>query len=513
MSYQFLYERLFPEAAGQVVPYFVDNQFKFSTTKQHFDQPKPATGAPFTKTPLLTAEEMEQVVQSSQAAAKEWAAVPISVRTRKMQKVLQLIEQYTEDIARDLTEEHGKTNVDAKGEIMRGVEIVEESLSSTSVIKGEFMQRIAKNTNTYSMYEPLGVTASIMPFNFPFMCPMWSIPISLVCGNSVILKPSERCPRAALNIAAIFMKAGIPKGCVNIMHGQHDAVNLLCDHPLVQSVSFVGSTPAGDHIYKRCAVAGKRAQCNMGAKNYIVIMPDADHSAAIAGLVGSAFGAAGQRCMANTIGIFVGDASTEIMDGFISAAKNVQPGEGNAAKTELGPLISKESKARAIAIIEKSIAQGATLAVDGRNVVVPGYEHGNFIGATILTDVKPGMECYEQEIFAPVFSVLHVDTLEDALHLINSNPNGNGTAIYTKSGAVARKYSQEVEVGQVGINTPIPVGLYYLGFTGWRASFRGDLHFYGNDGFRFFTRKRTIIENWAYEQKAMKYDMSFPIAK
>jgi len=399
------------------------------------------------------------------------------------------------ELAKSITTEQGKTTVDAEGDVLRGLQVVEHCCSVTSLQLGETMQGIAKDMDTMSFRTPLGVCAGITPFNFPAMIPLWMFPVALVCGNTYVIKPSERDPGACMMLVEMLREAGAPDGVVNVIHGAHNAVNFICDHPDIKAISFVGSDQAGQYIYERGSHNGKRVQANMGAKNHGVIMPDANKENTLNQLVGAAFGAAGQRCMALSTALFVGDAAKWIPD-LVERAKKLKVNAGHLADADLGPVISPEAKKRICNLVQSGIDEGANIVLDGRNIVVPGFEKGNFVGPTILTDVKPNMECYREEIFGPVLVILCVDTLDDAIKTINSNAYGNGTAIFTTNGATARKFTQDIDVGQVGVNVPIPVPLPMFSFTGSRGSFRGDANFYGKAGINFYTQLKTVTQMW-----------------
>lgn len=367
--------------------------------------------------------------------------------------------------------------------------------SITSLQMGEHMQNVAKDMDTYSHTLPLGVTAGITPFNFPAMIPLWMFPVAITTGNTSIIKPSERDPGATMMLMEMLNEAGCPPGVVNVIHGAHDSVNFICDHPDIKAVSFVGSDQAGKYIYERAGRNGKRVQSNMGAKNHGVILSDANKEHTLNQLAGAAFGAAGQRCMALSTAVFVGDAAEWIPE-LVSRAQALKVNAGHIAGTDVGPVISPQAKKRIHDLIESGIKEGAKCILDGRNVSVSGFENGNFVGPTILTDVTTSMECYREEIFGPVLVCLCVPTLDDAIQLINNNPYGNGTAIFTNNGATARKFVHEIDVGQVGVNVPIPVPLPMFSFTGSRGSFWGDNHFYGKQGIKFYTQTKTVTQLW-----------------
>lgn len=374
-------------------------------------------------------------------------------------------------------------------------EVVEHCCSIPSLQMGETVANVARDMDTYSLVLPLGVTAGIAPFNFPAMIPLWMFPVAITCGNTMLMKPSERVPGVTMRLMELLNEAGCPPGVVNVIHGQHEAVNFICDAPEIKAVSFVGSDQAGKYIYERASKNGKRVQSNMGAKNHGIVMADANKENTLNQLAGAAFGAAGQRCMALSTSIFVGEAQKWIPD-LVERARKLKVDAGDQPGTDLGPVISAQAKERIHSLIESGVKEGAQLILDGRNIKVSGHEKGYFIGPTILSNVTPNMKCYKEEIFGPVLIILNVDNLDEAIEMVNRNPYGNGTAIFTTNGATARKFVNEIDVGQVGVNVPIPVPLPMFSFTGTRGSFRGDHHFYGKQGVKFYTQTKTITQLW-----------------
>lgn len=478
--------------------HLIDGKPYESKSAEWRDVINPATQEVVASVPFATQEELDMAVASAKKAFKTWRNVSLSNRMRIMLKFQRLIRDNVAPLAELITREHGKTLPDAEGEISRGLEVVEHACSITSLQLGEIAENAATGVEVFTLMQPIGVGAGITAFNFPVMLPCFMFPMAIVSGNTFILKPSEQDPSASMLLAELAHQAGLPPGVLNVVHGGPDVANMICDHPDIKAISFIGSTKVGTHIYRRGSEAGKRVQSMMGAKNHCVIMPDANRSQAINNLLGSAFGAAGQRCMANSVTVLVGDAKNwigEIVEK--SAAMKVGPGTDRAA--DLGPLVNKHAKTRALALIDSGVAQGAKLLLDGRKCVVPGYEEGNFIGPTIFSEVKPGMDIYDQEIFAPVLDIVCVDTLDDAIAFINANPNGNGTSIFTSSGWSARKYQNEIDVGQVGINVPIPVPVAYFSFTGSRASKLGDLGPNGKQAISFWTQTKTVTSRWFEE--------------
>ncbi|KAF7285200.1 hypothetical protein GWI33_011526 [Rhynchophorus ferrugineus] len=474
---------------------FINGQFVDSKATQWVDLHDPATNNLVTKVPQSTQAEMDAAVESCKSAYELWKNTSVLTRQQIMLKLQAALRRDIKKIAANITLEQGKTLPDAEGDVMRGIQVVEHACAAGTLLQGESLQGITRDMDITSYRVPLGVTAGICPFNFPAMVPLWMIPLALIAGNTMLVKPSERDPGATMLIMELLNEAGCPPGVVNVIHGTHDAVNFICDHPDIKAISFVGGDRAGKHIYQRGAASGKRIQSNMGAKNHAIVLPDADKNAALDSLVGAAFGAAGQRCMALSVAILVGDAQNWIPD-LIEKAKKLKVSAGHEPGTDVGPVISPQAKERIFKLIESGIKQGAKCPLDGRSVKVEKYPNGNFVGPTLLTDVKTSYDCYKEEIFGPVLSVISADTLEEAISIINSNPYGNGTAIFTTSGNYARQFVHEVDAGQIGVNVPIPVPLPMFSFTGSRGSFHGDLHFYGKQGLYFYTETKTITSLW-----------------
>jgi len=474
---------------------FINNELVQSSTDRWIDVHNPATNQVVTKVPCSTQAEMEDAVEKSKIAFSTWSKTTPLARQQIMFKYQQLIKENLKEVAKLITTEQGKTIPDAEGDVMRGLQVVEHLCANTNMLLGENLTNISKDMDLISHRIPLGVCAGIAPFNFPAMIPLWMFPTALAAGNTYIMKPSERDPTAAMALIELLVEAGAPPGVVNVIHGQHDAVNFICDHKDIRAISFVGGDTAGRHIYQRGSMNGKRVQCNMGAKNHGVIMPDANKEYTINQLVGAAFGAAGQRCMALTTAVMVGEASGWIEEVKEKAIK-LKVGPGHLPTSDIPPVISPQAKERISGLLQSAVDEGATLLLDGRGAEVEGYPDGNFIGPSIITNMKPDMTAYKEEIFGPVLCVLSVDTLDEAIDLINKNPYGNGTAIFTTNGATARKYTSEIDVGQVGVNVPIPVPLPMMSFTGSRGSFLGDTHFYGKQAMHFFTQTKTVTSMW-----------------
>ncbi|WP_404398812.1 CoA-acylating methylmalonate-semialdehyde dehydrogenase [Idiomarina loihiensis] len=477
------------------VPLYIDGEFIASKSEQWIPVTNPATQEIIAQVPVATQSEMDAAVESAREAFKTWKEVPVSERARVMMRYQALLKEHQEEIAETLAQETGKTFEDAKGDVWRGIEVVEHAANIPSLLMGETVENVARKIDSYSYTQPLGVCAGITPFNFPAMIPLWMFPLAIACGNTFILKPSEQDPLTPNRLVELFEQAGAPKGVLQVLHGNKDQVDFLLDHPAVRALSFVGSVPVAEYIYRRGTENGKRVQAFAGAKNHCVIMPDANKQQVINNMVGSSVGAAGQRCMAISVAVFVG-AAKEWIPEIAEAIAKVRPGAWNDENAAYGPVISPQAKERVEALITQGEKEGAKLLVDGRNCKVDGLPDGNWVGPTVFSNVTPDMEIYKTEIFGPVLCATEVDSLEDALELVNNNPYGNGTSIFTASGAAARKYQHEVEVGQVGINIPIPVPLPFFSFTGWKRSFFGDLHAYGKQGVRFYSETKTVTARW-----------------
>ncbi|EGD77991.1 aldehyde dehydrogenase [Salpingoeca rosetta] len=474
---------------------FINGEFRESTTDKWLPVRNPATNEIVSEVPCATPEELNEAAESAAATFKTWRNSSVITRQNVMFKLQGLLRDNMSELAKLITLEQGKTLADAEGDVLRGIQVVEHACGIPSLLMGETVGNVAKDMDTYSYRMPLGVTAGICPFNFPAMIPLWMFPVSLACGNTMLLKPSERDPGAAMLIAKLAQEAGVPDGALNMVHGSVDTVNFLCDNEHIKAISFVGSDNAGMHIWNRGSGNGKRVQSNMGAKNHGVILPDANKTATLNALVGAAFGAAGQRCMALSTVVLVGEAASWSED-LIELARGLKVSAGDQPGTDVGPMISREAMQRAYDLVESGVQQGAKLLLDGRNIKVDGYPDGNWMGPTILSHVTTDMDCYKEEIFGPVLVCLEVDTIDEAIELVNKNRWGNGTAVFTNCGAAARKFTFEIEAGQVGVNVPIPVPLPMFSFTGNKASFVGDLNFYGKAGVQFYTQLKTITSLW-----------------
>nr|WP_174506990.1 CoA-acylating methylmalonate-semialdehyde dehydrogenase [Acinetobacter sp. Marseille-Q1620] len=473
----------------------INGRFVDSETTQWQDIVNPASQEVIGRVPFATVQEVDAAISAAQAAFPIWRQTPVQARMRIMLKLQELIRTKMKDIARVLTAEQGKTLADAEGDIQRGLEVVEHACSVGTLQMGEYVEGVARGVDTYTLQQPLGVCAGITPFNFPAMIPLWMFPMAIVCGNTFVLKPSEQDPLSTMMLVELAVEAGIPAGVLNVVHGGKEVVDRLCTHPDIKAISFVGSTAVGTHVYNLAGQHGKRVQSMMGAKNHVVVMPDANKEQTLNALVGAAFGAAGQRCMALSVAVMVGE-SKQWVEQLVEKAKTLSVNAGHEPNTDIGPVISPRAKARVIDLINSGVEQGAELLLDGRHVQVKGYEEGNFVGATIFNNVTTDMRIYKEEIFGPVLSIICVETLDEAIALVNANPFGNGVGLFTQSGATARTFQNLIDIGQVGINIPIPVPVPFFSFTGSRGSKLGDLGPYGKQSVQFYTQTKTITSRW-----------------
>jgi malonate-semialdehyde dehydrogenase (acetylating)/methylmalonate-semialdehyde dehydrogenase len=458
----------------------------------------PSTGEAIGQVPFANAAELEECVRVARAAFESWSAQTPLRRARVLFRFRQLLEEASDELAAVISREHGKTLADAKGEVTRGLEVVEFACGIPDLLKGEFSENVGTGIDAFSLRQPLGVVAGITPFNFPAMVPLWMIPVAIACGNTFVLKPSERDPSASLMLAKLLQQAGLPPGVFNVLHGDREAVEGLLKHPDIAAISFVGSTPVAKHVYVEGTRNGKRVQALGGAKNHAIVMPDADLDDAAKALIGAAYGSAGERCMAISIAVAVGEETAQrLVEKLVPMVKSLRIGLPTESETEMGPLITAEHRAKVCDYIKSGIEEGASLLVDGR----VGYENvaGFFLGGSLFDHVKPGMKIYREEIFGPVLGIVRVDSLEEAIRLINAHPYANGTAIFTRSGAAAQQFTDKIEVGMVGVNVPLPVPMAFYSFGGWRASLFGDHHIYGREGVRFYTRLKAVTQRWPRE--------------
>ncbi len=456
----------------------------------------PATGEIAARAPIAAAAEVGAAIAAADAAFANWAATPPLQRARVMFRFKELVERHIDELARIITSEHGKILSDAKGSVTRGLEVVEFACGIPHLLKGEFTENVGRGIDSWSVRQPLGVCAGISPFNFPAMVPMWMFPIAIACGNTFVMKPSEKDPSCPLKLAELLAEAGLPAGVFNVVNGDKEAVDALLADPRVQSVSFVGSTPIAEYIYRTGTAANKRVQALGGAKNHMVVMPDADLEQATDALMGAAYGSAGERCMAVAVAVAVGKAGDALIDRLAPRVRGLKVGPGIDAEAEMGPLVTKQHLDRVRSYVDLGAQEGAKLIVDGRGLKLQGYENGFFIGGCLFDEVRPEMRIYKEEIFGPVLSVVRAADFESALKLVNHHEYGNGTAIFTRDGDAAREFASRAKIGMVGVNVPIPVPLAFHSFGGWKRSLFGDMHMHGPEGVRFFTRLKTMTSRW-----------------
>ncbi|MBS08648.1 MAG: methylmalonate-semialdehyde dehydrogenase (CoA acylating) [Alteromonas sp.] len=471
----------------------------------------PATGEAEKLVLLASKATVNDAIVSAQNAFVEWRNTPVSKRARVMFKFKSLLEEYADEIIALIGAEHGKISHDAAGELQRGIENVEFACGAPQLLKGEHSKNVGPSIDSWSEFQPLGVVAGITPFNFPAMVPLWMFPLAIVCGNTFVLKPSERDPSCAIFLAKLLKEAGLPDGVFNVINGDKEAVDQILDDERIKAVSFVGSTPIAEYIYSKANANGKRCQALGGAKNHAIVMPDADIDNAVNQLLGAAFGSSGERCMALSVVVAVGDkVADEIVDKMQSAMKSLKVGAFDDATNDFGPLITLQHKEKVEGYITSAAEQGADVVVDGRDPSVKGYETGVFLGATLIDKVTPEMASYKAEIFGPVLQVMRVKSMEQAMQLIDNHEYGNGTCIFTRDGEAARYFSDNIQVGMVGINVPLPVPVSYHSFGGWKRSLFGDLHAYGPDGVRFYTKRKTITQRWPSSGIREGVSFSFP---
>jgi malonate-semialdehyde dehydrogenase (acetylating)/methylmalonate-semialdehyde dehydrogenase len=471
----------------------------------------PATGEAEKLVLLASKATVNDAIVSAQNAFVEWRNTPVSKRARVMFKFKSLLEEHADEIIALIGAEHGKISHDAAGELQRGIENVEFACGAPQLLKGEHSKNVGPSIDSWSEFQPLGVVAGITPFNFPAMVPLWMFPLAIVCGNTFVLKPSERDPSCAIFLAKLLKEAGLPDGVFNVINGDKEAVDQILDDERIKAVSFVGSTPIAEYIYSKANANGKRCQALGGAKNHAIVMPDADIDNAVNQLLGAAFGSSGERCMALSVVVAVGDkVADEIVDKMQSAMESLKVGAFDDATNDFGPLITLQHKEKVEGYITSAAEQGADVVVDGRNPSVKGYETGFFLGATLIDKVTPEMASYKAEIFGPVLQVMRVKSMEQAMQLIDSHEYGNGTCIFTRDGEAARYFSDNIQVGMVGINVPLPVPVSYHSFGGWKRSLFGDLHAYGPDGVRFYTKRKTITQRWPSSGVREGVSFSFP---
>jgi malonate-semialdehyde dehydrogenase (acetylating)/methylmalonate-semialdehyde dehydrogenase len=477
--------------------HFIGGKHVAGTSGRSADVMQPMDGTVRAKLALASSAELRAAVENAKAAQPAWAATNPQRRVRVLMKFLELVHKEYDSLADILAREHGKTIADAKGDIQRGLEVVEVCIGAPHMMKGEFTDGAGPGIDVYSMRQPLGVVAGITPFNFPAMIPLWKIAPAIACGNAFILKPSERDPGVPLRLAELFIEAGLPAGILNVVNGDKEVVDAILDDPDIKAIGFVGSTPIAHYIYSRGCAAGKRVQCFGGAKNHMIIMPDADMDQTVDALIGAGYGSAGERCMAISVAVPVGnDTANRLMDKLIPRVESLKVGPSTDSSADFGPLVTAQALERVKGYVDIGVREGAKLVVDGRGFKMQGYENGYFMGGCLFDDVKPEMRIYKEEIFGPVLSVVRAPTYDYALNLANDHEMGNGVAIFTRDGDAARDFASKVQVGMVGINVPIPVPIAYYTFGGWKASGFGDLNQHGSDAFRFYTKTKTVTSRW-----------------
>ncbi|UTW05587.1 CoA-acylating methylmalonate-semialdehyde dehydrogenase (plasmid) [Amphritea atlantica] len=474
----------------------------------------PATGTASKQVALASKATVEDAIAAAQAAFPAWRNTPAIKRARVMFRFKELLEQNADRICEMIGEEHGKISHDAAGELQRGIENVEFACGIPELLKGEHSKNVGPNIDSWSEFQPLGVVAGITPFNFPAMVPMWMFPLAIACGNTFILKPSERDPSSTLFIAQLLQEAGLPDGVINVVNGDKEAVDVLLTDERIKAVSFVGSTPIAEYIYTTANANGKRCQALGGAKNHAIIMPDADMDNAVNQLLGAAFGSSGERCMALSVAVAVGDAAADALVAKMSEAmQTLKVGAYSDSSNDFGPVITRQHQQKVVGYIDSAEADGARVVIDGRNPQVAGYEEGFFVGATLIDGVTPAMQSYQEEIFGPVLQVVRVSSMDEAMQLIDDHEYGNGTCIFTRDGEAARYFSDHIQVGMVGINVPLPVPVAYHSFGGWKRSLFGDLHAYGPDGVRFYSKRKTITQRWPSAGVREGVEFSMPTMK
>ena len=480
-----------------LLSHFIDGRRVPGESNRFGEVYNPATGRVSARVPFASAKEVGQAVASARVAFSGWSATPPAQRARTLMHFHRLLEEHRDELARIVSAEHGKTLDDARGSVQRGTEVVEFACGIPQLLKGEFNENVSGGVDSYNVRQPLGVCAGITPFNFPAMVPMWMFPIALACGNTFVLKPSEKDPSCGLRLAELACEAGIPPGVLNVVNGDKEAVDALLSDPGVDAVSFVGSTPIAEYVYRTGTANGKRVQALGGAKNHMVVMPDADMDQATDAIIGSAYGSAGERCMAISVAVTVGEGTADtLIEKLVPRVRDLSMGPYDREGVEMGPLVTAEHRDKVKGYVDTGVEEGAELVVDGRDEVVSGHEDGFFLGGCLFDRVEPGMRIYREEIFGPVLGIVRANDYEEALDLVNRHEFGNGAAIFTRDGDAARDFTSRVRIGMVGVNVPIPVPTAYHSFGGWKRSLFGDHHMHGPEGVRFFTRMKTITSRW-----------------
>ena len=480
----------------KTIEHFVNGENYSGNSKRLSPVFNPATGEESAKVKLGNIEDLNKTVQNAEEAFLSWSNTPPLLRARVLFKFKELIEKNSDDLTKLIVSEHGKVYEDAKGSLTRGLEVVEYACGIPQMLKGEFTENVGKNVDSWSLRQPLGVCAGITPFNFPAMVPMWMFPMAIACGNTFILKPSEKDPSCAIRLAELFREAGLPKGVFNVINGDKEVVDAIINNKKISAVSFVGSTPIAKYIYENCAKNEKRVQALGGAKNHCVVMPDCDLEQAVNGLMGAAYGSAGERCMAQSVAVAVGNVGDRLVEGLKSQLARLRVGPGMDKTSEMGPLVTKEHLEKVKKYVDIGVKEGADLVVDGRELKLQGYEKGFYMGGCLFDNVKKDMRIYKEEIFGPVLSVIRAKNFEEALGLVNDHEFGNGASIFTRDGDVGRSFSNKAKIGMVGINIPIPVPMAFHSFGGWKRSLFGDQHMHGPEGVRFYTKLKTVTSRW-----------------
>ena len=485
-----------PALQIRAIPHWIDGKEVAGASGRHGDVFNPSLGRVSARVPYAGFDEVAAAVASAQAAFPAWAATPPLRRARVMFKFKELIERNMDALAKLISSEHGKVVSDARGEVTRGLEVVEFACGIPHLLKGEYSEQVGTGVDSFSVRQPLGVCAGITPFNFPAMVPMWMFPVALACGNSFVLKPSERDPSASVFLAKLLKEAGLPDGVFNVVHGDKEAVDALLHDPRIAAISFVGSTPIAEYIYRTGTASGKRVQALGGANNHLVVMPDADLGQAVDALTGAAYGSAGERCMAISVAVAVGGVADALVERLAQRARGLKINEGSDEQAEMGPLVTRAHLDKVRGYVAKGVEEGAQLVVDGRGARVPGYEEGFFLGGCLFDRVEPHMTIYKEEIFGPVLSVVRVPDFDSAVNLINAHEYGNGVSLFTRDGDAAREFTMRVQIGMVGINVPIPVPMAFHSFGGWKRSLFGDHNVHGPEGVRFYTHLKTVTTRW-----------------
>ncbi|MDP4837653.1 MAG: CoA-acylating methylmalonate-semialdehyde dehydrogenase [Burkholderiales bacterium] len=496
----------------KLIKHFINGAHYQGQEKNTVEVFNPATGEVAARVALASKQETEEAIRVATEALPSWSNTPPLKRARVMFKFKELLEKHIDDLASMITSEHGKVFSDAKGEIARGIEVVEFACGIPQLLKGEYTEQVGTGVDSYSVRQPLGVCAGITPFNFPVMVPMWMFPMAIACGNTFILKPSEKDPSASLLMADLLKEAGLPDGVFNVIQGDKTAVDTLLSDPRVSAISFVGSTPIAEYVYRTGTQYGKRVQALGGAKNHLVVMPDADIEQAVDALMGAAYGSAGERCMAISVGVVVGDIADQLVARLVERTTELKIGNGIVNEPDMGPLVTGAHLEKVKGYIEKGVSEGASLIVDGRNISVAGHENGFFIGGCLFDHVTPDMTIYKEEIFGPVLSIVRVDDFESAVQLINAHEFGNGVSLFTRDGHTAREFSTRIQVGMVGINIPIPVPVAFHSFGGWKRSLFGDHYAYGPEGVRFYTHLKTVTTRWPTDTRSGA-EFTMPVMK